>query len=119
MTSDEARARFDAAIDMELGEAEQEAFELALEEDPALAAEFARHQAVLAQTHAVGREVESVDLLRGVQDKLRARSGGRFYRDRFAARRSAVGPWVMVGASAVLVLLALGWLVFQAGLFSR
>lgn len=119
MTSDEARACFDQAIDFELSEDEQAAFEQALDEDPLLLAEFMRHREVLEQARTVGRDVGRVDVLRGVQDKLRVRSGGRFYRDRFASRRSGVSSWLMVVASTGLVLFVLGWLAFEAGLFAR
>lgn len=119
MTSDEARARFDAALDGELSEAEQAAFDRAVAADPALAAELARHRDVLDRARTLGREEQAVDLLEGVQDKLRARSGGRFYRDRFASQRSTMASWLMIGASALLVLFVLGWLALEAGAFAR
>ncbi len=58
----------------------------------------------LAATH-------SPDILRGVQDKLHQRSGGRFYRDRFSRMHSTtITIWitalVIVGACAL-------WLLFN------
>jgi hypothetical protein len=105
MTSDEARERFDAA------------FEAALSRDAGLRDELARQRALLEATRALA-DVPKVDLLAGVQHKLRARSGGRFYRDRFAERRSlraSIG-W-MLGACALLVLAVASWLAYDAGLF--
>jgi anti-sigma factor RsiW len=118
MTSEEARARFDAAIDAELSESERVAFERALADDPAVHAEFERHRAIVEQARTVGRAVATVDLLGGVQDKLRARSGGRFYRDRFAEQRTGAGLSLMISTSAVLVLLVLAWLLYDAGMFA-
>ena len=119
MTSDEARARFDAALDDELSPDARAAFEAALARDAALREELARHRVVLEATRALGREVPKVDLLPGVQHKLRARSGGRFYRDRFAEQRGLRGPAVwMLALCALLVVLVALWLAYDAGLFS-
>lgn len=119
MNGEEARAQFDAAIDGELDAATQAAFDAALARDAALTAEFARYRAVLDEARAVGRAVPRVDLLGGVQDKLRARSGGRFYRDRFAASGGKGGSLALViGLSICVVLLALLWFAYDAGLFA-
>jgi anti-sigma factor RsiW len=119
MDGDEARARFDAALDDELSREERAEFDAALAADPALRAEYERLRSVLAGAGALGR-VSSVDLLSGVQHKLRARSGGRFYRDRFAERRGGRGSlaW-MLAISACLVLCVVLWFAYDAGLFLR
>lgn len=116
MNGDDARARFDAAIDDELDGGERAAFEAALARDPALRDEFVRHRRVVEATRALA-SAPPVDLLGGVQQKLRARSGGKFYRDRFAVEqgRTRTIGW-MLGASAALVLLVALWLAYDAGL---
>ena len=117
MNSEQARAHFDAAVDDELSADERAAFEAALARDAALRDEFASYRALLEATRALRRDVPQVDLLAGVQHKLRARSGGRFYRDRFAEQRGMRGHigW-MLGACAALVVLVALWLAYDAGL---
>ncbi|HEY6879012.1 MAG TPA: hypothetical protein VI299_13385 [Polyangiales bacterium] len=111
MTSAEARAMFDAAVEGELdGDARGE-FERALADDEALRAEFERHRALFGQPWQ--QEQPAVDLLAGVQQKLRARSGGRFYRDRFAERRHLRGLNAMVLASALLLIAVALWFAYQ------
>jgi anti-sigma factor RsiW len=112
MTPEEARVLFDAAIDDELDKEQRQHFEQALAEDAALRAEYERHRDVVFATRALAREAPKVDLLAGVQDKLRTRSGGRFYRDRFAEKsgRSASITW-MIALSVVVIV---GALVFAA-----
>lgn len=118
MTPEQVRSCFDAALDDELDAGERAAFEAALAADAALREEYARHRDVVEATRRLGSEGPAVDLLAGVQEKLRARSGGKFYRDRFAEQRgrSASIGW-MLGASATLVVVVALWLAYQAGLF--
>ena len=117
MTSDEARAHFDAALDDELAPDARAAFEDALARDAELRAEFARQQALLDETRALLGTLPRVDLLPGVQHKLRARSGGRFYRDRFAQQGGLGGRvgWMLAACALLVVLVAL-WLAYDAGL---
>ncbi len=121
MTSEQARARFDAALDGELSESERQLFDAALAHDATLAAEYAELQRVVQATRSLGsarEETSSVDILSGVQQRLRERSGGRFYRDRFSEARgqSAEVTWVIT-LSLILVLAAALWFGFDAGLF--
>jgi anti-sigma factor RsiW len=119
MTDDEARALFDAAIDGELDAGTRAAFEATLAQDADLTAELARYRGLLEQARTVGRAVPPVDLLGSVQDKLRVRSGGRFYRDRFAARGGKGSSLALVlGLSVCIVLLVLLWFAYDAGLFA-
>jgi anti-sigma factor RsiW len=111
MTSAEARAAFDAALEGELQGDARHAFEQALGRDEALRAEFERHRALFGKPWA-HEEVE-VDLLAGVQHKLRARSGGRFYRDRFAERGHLRGLNAMVLLSAATVIAVALWFAYQ------
>jgi anti-sigma factor RsiW len=119
MTADDARALFDAALDNELDDEARAEFESALVADQQLREEYDRHRSLFAATEALGR-VSQVDLLAGVQHKLRARSGGKFYRDRFAERRGqSAGLGVMSVAAGVLVIGVLLWFAYSSGLFAR
>jgi anti-sigma factor RsiW len=115
-SADEVRARFDAALDDELTEEERAAFTAALAEDEQLRAEYERLRELLSATKQLASDVPAVDLLASVQHKLRARSGGKFYRDRFAERR-AVQPGVslVLIVSALFLLAALSWFAYSAG----
>lgn len=118
MDDETARACFDRALDGELDRDELAAFEAALARSPALAAAYARHRDVLQAARALHAQA-SVDLLGDVQSKLRARSGGRFYRDRFAEQRGqGRSIAVIVAISAVFALVALLGLAYARGLFT-
>ena len=114
MTPEEARVLFDAAIDNELDQEARQRFEQALADDAELRVEFERHRDVVFATRALARDASGVDLLAGVQDKLRARSGGRFYRDKFAEQRgrSSQITW-MIAASVIVILGALAFAAWQ------
>ena len=121
MTPEEARALFDAALDDELSPAQARAFADALAGDPDLQADYARQRALRDATAALARAGTEVDLLAAVQHKLRARSGGKFYRDRFAERverrgRSGGLRWLLA-LSACMIMVALLWLLYDAGMF--
>lgn len=120
MTSDEARGLFDAALDGELPSAQQTEFDQALAEDRELQREYHALRAVVQGAAALQQSTPSVDLLGSVQLKLRARSGGRFYRDRFSEQqgRGALLVWAL-GGSLLLVVAVVVWLSSEAGLFSR
>lgn len=126
MTPDEARASFSAAFERELDGAEQRAFDAALQANPELAREYQAFVALLelARGRAVTEHADAdapgaagssraPDLLPGVQRRLRARSKGRFYADRFAQR---LGPGLLQPlplALIMLALLALAWLALS------
>jgi anti-sigma factor RsiW len=108
----QARELFSAAWEAQLDDAQQLAFEAALDQDAALAAEYAAFCATLDAVSSNKLEAAAPDLLRGVQKRLRNASGGRFYADRFA-ERSGVGrfaPWLWLAALAII--LGLVWLAF-------
>jgi anti-sigma factor RsiW len=111
MTSAEARAAFDAALDGELDPEAQGAFDQALAGDAGLREEFERHRSLFGKRWS--REDVEVDLLAGVQHKLRARSGGRFYRDRFAERSHLRSMNAMVLLSAVFLIAVALWFAYQ------
>ena len=75
---------------------------------------------VMHATRGLSQSAPSVDLLGSVQSKLRSRSGGRFYRDRFAERRGrgALLPWAVAG-SVLVVLVTLLWFGLESGLLAR
>jgi hypothetical protein len=111
MTGAQARAAFDAALEGELDGEAMRAFEQALAADEVLRAEFERHRALFGQRWA--RAEVHVDLLAGVQHKLRARSGGRFYRDRFAEGSHLRGLNVMVLLSGLMLIAVALWFAYQ------
>lgn len=120
MTADEARDCFSAAYDGELDEAQQAEFEAALQQDPELASDYAGFRLALlglAGPTAPGTGAPIPDLLPGVQERLRARSRGRFYADRFAERRGR-GSYTLVLVMLILALL-MGMLWFSSEFMDR
>jgi anti-sigma factor RsiW len=122
MTSDEAKELFSAAYDDELDATERAVFDAALAADPALAQQYALFTATVGATAvaAFGSEPgdaearpSTPDLLPGVQQRLRARSRGRFYSDRFAERtgRGVFSPLTL--ALLMAALCAVAWLAFH------
>jgi len=119
LSPEAARALFQRALDDDLSLEERAELNQVLASDAQLAAELASLRQVVAATSALGSTTPSVDLLSSVQQKLRTRSGGRFYRDRFAERqgqRSAF-RWVL-GASFLVLFATVLWLSVREGLFS-
>ncbi len=132
MTSDEARERFSEAYDDELSEEERAVFDATLDADPVLRAEYDEFRALLEGTHALagrddldlhddvalrraflegfpesGGDLPSPDLLPGVQKKIRERSRGRYYRDRFAERGKYATPLLL--AIVMALVLGMAW----------
>jgi anti-sigma factor RsiW len=92
LSSDRARELFSDAFEGTLEEAAREAFEEALERDPVLRKEWESFQAAMklvARVGASGADLPAPELLPKVQSKLRRRSRGRYYRDRFAEQAGA------------------------------
>ena len=112
MNAEDAEALFSAAYDAELPAEERRAFERALLEDPELAARYQDFCATIQALKLAEEQVPTPDLLAGVQRRLRVKSGGRFYADRFAERAGAGRQqlFILLWASA-LVLVTL-WAVF-------
>ncbi len=112
MTSDEARELFSEAYDGTLGERQAE-LAAALEADPGLGAEWEQFRTLLDETRAMGledQEAEVPDLLAGVQRKLRQRSRGRYYRDRFARGHGAQSLFPLLIGIILLAVIAVAWL---------
>jgi anti-sigma factor RsiW len=129
VTGDEARERFSEAYDDELSAEERAAFEALLVEDEVLRAEWDDFRALLDGTHALaeaddpelhddvaarreflegrGGDEGVPDLLAGVQKKIRERSRGRYYRDRFAERGRNATPLLL--AIVMALVLGMAW----------
>lgn len=111
MTSDEARERFDEAFEGELSHEDELAFEAALAADPALREEWESFLATMREVRGLSLREDRASapvLIEGVQRKLRVRSRGRFYRDRFATvgERELLVPVLLAVVAVVLVLAA-------------
>jgi anti-sigma factor RsiW len=119
LSPEAARALFQRALDDDLSAVEKAELNEALAADAELQRELSALRALTAATAALSSATPSVDLLSSVQQKLRARSGGRFYRDRFAEKQGQRGllSWIL-GASLLVVLAAVLWLSVREGLFS-
>jgi anti-sigma factor RsiW len=130
VTGDEARERFSEAYDDELSAEERAAFEAALAADASLRAEYEEFRALLSgalpalaadepELHddvearraflagTADGDVPVPDLLPGVQKKLRERSRGRYYRDRFAERGRYATPLLL--AIVMALVLGMAW----------
>jgi len=115
MTSDEARDLFGDAIEGTLDPAQKDALDAALAADPELREELEAYRAVVGGAARLANEDEPApDLLHGVQSRLRKRSRGRFYRDRFAeqARPRSVLP--LLAGILVALLAAAAWMATQS-----
>jgi len=116
MTRDEARERFSAAYDRELDDDERQAFEAVLGQDKELKREFEEFVSLLgrATTEAQVDEEGAPDLLVSVQAKLRTRSRGRFYRDRFSQKRGSETVLPIVFGILMLVIIGVAWAALSA-----
>jgi anti-sigma factor RsiW len=120
MTAEQARELFSAAFEHELDESQASAFAAALAQDPELAREYDAFVATfeLARQEPPGAS-PGPNLLPGVQRRLRARSRGRFYGDRFAERLGSGLLQPLPLALLMLGLVAVAWLALTAlGLIS-
>jgi hypothetical protein len=113
MTPAQAEALFSVAYDHQLDDAEQRAFDAALAADAALAqhyAEFCQTLETLKLSELAA--LKTPDLLAGVQRRLRNKSGGRFYADRFAERSGWASRQLFMSLLICALLLAMLWLAF-------
>jgi anti-sigma factor RsiW len=111
--SDEARELFSAVYDGDVDDEDKKAFDAALASDAALNEEWLEFRDLLNEAHALDETLEEEpDLLAGVQQKIRARSKKRFYKDRFAqAPGNGLLPILMAGV--MLLLVAVAWLMLH------
>ncbi len=110
MTPDDARDLFSQAYDGELTGDQQRAFDALLEGDEGLRREFEGFRAMMQQTRSLGSdELDAApppEFVASVQDRIRRRSRGRYYRDRFA---TSSGPAAMMPLMlGLVVMLTLG-----------
>jgi anti-sigma factor RsiW len=112
VNAEDAEALFSAAYDGELPPAELREFERVLQEHPNLAQRYREFCLTIQTLKLADESMPAPDLLAGVQRRLRLKSGGRFYRDRFAERagRGRQQLFILLWLSA-LVLVTL-WAVF-------
>lgn len=113
MSPDEAREAFGDAHDGVLDADARAKFDAALEADEALREEFSRYQELVRAAGSLDDDAPAPDLLQGVQQKLRARSGGRFFRDRFSERARPAAPLPVILAGAMLVVLLVAWVLLE------
>jgi hypothetical protein len=131
MTAAQARELFSEAYEHELDPAQAEAFAAALAADPELAREYDAFVATLSGIvpalrggaasvrparggESAAPEAAAPNLLPGVQRRLRARSRGRFYGDRFSERLGSGLLQPLPLALLLLGVLALAWLARTA-----
>jgi len=114
VTADEVRELFSEAIEDALEPEQRAAFEAALEGDPALAQEYREFRETVELTRGLADlSAPSIDVLPAVQRKLRQRSRGRFYRDRYAERRGAAGVHPLLLGALMLLVMGIAWIAFQ------
>lgn len=118
MTRDEARDLFGDVVEGTLDPSKKEAFEAVLAADAELREELEAYRAVIGSTHRIAeRDADlrpSVDLLHGVQTRLRRRSRGRYYRDRFSEAAGLRAGLPLLVAILVAVLVATAWVATQS-----
>lgn len=113
MNTEQARAQFSEALEGELDADAQRAFDAALAESAALRDEYKAFQAMVASTKGLAADTPAPDLLPAVQHKLRVRSGGRFYRDRFSeVGRARMWFPAFAAATTIALVLAAWFLMF-------
>jgi len=115
----EARDLFSEAFEGELEEERKTAFDEALMDDEELDADYADFVETFQMMRGLAEpeSVQAPNLLPRIQERIRRRSGGRYYRDRFAKRVGGPG-WTMpvIGAAAILLVLGIAWFAVQATL---
>ena len=121
MTPEEIESSFSAAYDGTLDEHAQREFEAALAANPQLAERYVEFCRMLAQMKALGplaeradyddSAVPTPDLLGGVQKRLREKSAGRFYGDRFSERSGWGAKRLLIGTFLAALSLTLIWLL--------
>lgn len=118
MTSEQARERMSDALEGALDPDTMRAFEAALDADPELRREWEALRAVVRGAAELGAKTEDAapppQLLRGVQARLRRRSRGRFYRDRFAEQAGTRSSFAVLAALLVALLLAVTWVAARS-----
>jgi len=116
VSPDQARDLFSEAFEGDLDDERMAAFRALLAEDEDLDAEY---QDFVETFESLGQlaspeSVQAPNLLPRIQERIRRRSGGRYYRDRFAKRQSGPGfTMPLIAAIAVLVVLGIAFYALQ------
>ncbi|MBK8171509.1 MAG: hypothetical protein IPK60_14345 [Sandaracinaceae bacterium] len=116
LSNDEAREKFSAAYDNELNPADKAAFDAALASDDELRSEYEEFVSLLRSTHALADEADELhvpDLVGSVQARLRARSGGRYFRDKFSEKSGPRGTMPILALGVMLLLVLTAWMMMQ------
>lgn len=111
MRTEEARDLFSEAFDGELDAERDAAFQAALAEDEDLSADYDDFVSTFQMIGSLDRNVQAPNLLPKIQDRLRRRSRGRYYRDRFSERAGQMS-WMIMLLAIVTVLLVVGATIF-------
>ncbi len=114
--ADDIREQFSAAYDDELPADARAKFEAALEQDPALKSEYQEFVKLLREANALGEmdaDTETPDILAPVQARIRARSGGRFFRDKFSQQDGPRGLMPILMLAVMLMLVVASWIMMQ------
>lgn len=112
MSPEEARNLFSEAFEGELDPERKKAFDAALAGDGELRHEydeFVETFQFVARMGTAEDDEPTPDLLHGVQERLRKRSRGRFYRDRFSERAGPSWMLPLLLAMACVLVLASAW----------
>lgn len=130
-SADDARDRFGDAIDGLLSESEQRAFDALLEGDAELRDEYESYRAIVKGVGSAVVRVAGADegtlesgekekgvelapsLVPKVQERIRKRSKGRYFRDRFSSGEAkGSGLTVMLVTASLLIVIAV-WLMLD------
>lgn len=118
MNSDEARDLLGEALEGELDAEKKSEFDAAVASDPELREELEAYRAVMGGVARLGAHDEDVDappnLLAGVQSRIRKRSRGRFFRDRFAEQAGPRSVMPLLVAILVALAIATTWVAMQS-----
>jgi anti-sigma factor RsiW len=118
VTADEVRDLFSTAFDEQLTPEQRAAFDAALAGDETLRAEYQQFRETIGEAQKLALDDDlgappAPDLLGSVQTKLRKRSRGRFYRDRFSEKTGTAALMPILLAVITLVLLGVVYLMLQ------
>jgi hypothetical protein len=114
MNAEEARELFSEAFEGELDEERKRAFEEQLEKDEALREEYRVFVETFQIVSRFGDDDDAPKLLPKVQERLRKRSKGRFYRDRFSQQTGPSWLLPLLAVMALLIVGAVAWYVMQS-----
>lgn len=98
---------------------EEKMEEETFEGDPDALAEAADIRSLLKRVKEEPPPAPKVDVLRGVQRKLRVRSKGKFYRDGWSTREDNPRGTYLITAIVMLVLVVVAWFALAPSGFAR